>query len=116
MAAEAAALRARGLVRYPVATRSKIINCLEVMRSESWTWERCAEAMGICKATLHTWHKNSAVSATGEKPKHAMMAVKICDADRPTPKPTELTIHLAPGVTVAGMTIVQVAELARLLD
>lgn len=114
LAAEAAALKARGLVRYPAATRSKIINCLEVMRSESWTWGRCAEAMGICKSTLHAWHKNGAEREA--EAKHAMIAVKVREISRPVPSSGVLTIHLPQGVTVAGMTILQVAELARLLD
>lgn len=72
--------------------------------------------MGICKATLHAWHKNGAASERQAEPKHAMIAVKVREISRPVPSSDVLTIHLPQGVTVAGMTILQVAELARLLD
>ncbi len=115
LAAEAAALRAKGLVRYPASIRRKVVNCLTRMRGEAWSWAQCAEAMGICKATLHAWHQNNSLLEIEGQAQHAMMPVKIREVASPIQRPAALTLHLPQDVTVTGVTLEQVAELARIL-
>ncbi len=106
---KAEAVRASGQKRYPSALREEISTCVASLRRQGMAWDECKEALGICKATLYAWHRESQPSATA-----AMVPVKI-RSDKKSEASDSLRVVTPNGFELSGIGLAQAAELLRTL-
>ena len=112
--ANAEGARAQGKVSYPESLRKEIVACLVVMRTEGVSWDQCNKALGICKATLHTWHR----AASEPSASTAMVPVKILNEKAAASSRPSSTLRLiAPsGHELTGFDLAEAAQILRALS
>lgn len=107
--AEAAAFRESGQHRYSEPFRAKAVACLLTLREAGASWDECKEQLGICKATLHAWFKNSSILST------AMIRVKVKADVLPTNSTLVLVLQTPNGNQLSGFDLADAAQLLRAL-
>lgn len=105
------AARSSGIARnYPPGLRSEVTTCLGTMRAEGVAWEQCKEALGICKATLYSWHREASASSEST----AMVPVKLRN-DKAATTSGGLRLITPGGHQLVGLDLNQAAQLLRAL-
>lgn len=107
--AEAAAFRESGQHRYSEPFRAKVVACLLTLREAGASWDECKEQLGICKATLHNWFKNSSTSST------AMVRVRVKPDASQGVANRGLVLQTPNGNQLSGFDLAEAAQLLRAL-
>ncbi len=105
-----AALRESGEVRYPKPLKMEIVACVARLRAEGVAWDQCREILGICKATIYTWHREAVVAQPGA----AMVPVRVRTETGPS-SGGSLALVTPNGLTLSGFDLAEAAQLLRVL-
>jgi len=95
--------------RYPEKLRTEIVDCLSALRAAGACWNECKERLGVCKATLRAWRKNSSSVESS-----AIVRVKVTQEASPAAC-AALVLRTPNGNQLSGFNLADAVELLRVL-